>query len=84
MADETPREAVQDALGDFLREGEIITAWVVVAEVADAAGTHLIHRAGGGIEGNDPPMLWSAIGMLRSGEIMAEQQLADLNKDPPG
>ena len=83
MADDVgAREDVQEALKGFLDEGEIITGWVVVAEIADSSGTRLIHRAGGGAEGNEPPMVWTALGMLRSGEVMAEKQLGDQTRDP--
>jgi hypothetical protein len=80
---ENPRTDVQDALGGFLKEGEIITGWCVVAEVADHTGTRLIHRAGGGAEGTEPPTIWEALGMLRAGEIMAEGQLAQMHRDSP-
>lgn len=75
------RTDVQDALGGFLKEGEIITAWCVVAEVVDHNGHRLIHRAGGGAEGTEPPSIWTAVGMLRSGEVTAEEQLRSQNKD---
>jgi hypothetical protein len=77
-----PRTDVQEALGGFLKEGEIITGWCVVAEVADQNGRRLIHRAGGGAEGTEPPMIWTAIGMLQTGQRMAEDQLAQRHKDP--
>lgn len=70
-------DAIQEA---YLQEGEIVTGWIVVAEVADINGKRLIHRAGGGLGGEEPPMIWTALGMLRGAVIAAE---AEVNGAPP-
>lgn len=77
-----PQEDVHEALRGYLDEGELITGWVVVAEVADVNGVRLIHRQGGGDGGTTPPSVWGAMGMLRAGEVVAEKQLGDWTSDP--
>lgn len=77
MEGDDPRTAVQEALQGFAQEGEIITRWCVVMEVVGTTGAGLMHRAGGGHEGRESPTIWTAIGMLRSSQISAEQQLLD-------
>jgi hypothetical protein len=75
------QEEVHEAIGGYLDEGELVRAWVMVVEVADAKGTSLMHRAGGGDDGSNRPTVWEVIGMLRSGERLAEDQLAEISRD---
>lgn len=77
----SPQEQVHEAIGAYLDEGELVTAWVLVVEVADSNGVTLMHRAGGGDDGTNTPSVWEAIGMLRSGEIVAENQLGEQTRD---
>lgn len=76
MSDEAKR-AVHEAAKQFVDEGEIVTSWTMVAEVARPDGNHLIYRSGGGFDGTDSPMHWAVIGMLRSSAVVAEQELID-------
>lgn len=79
------RRATHEALGGFLDEGELLVSWVVVAEVAGPDHCrYLVHRAGGGVDGTDAPMAWTALGMLQSGARLAEDQVAESSRDPDG
>lgn len=72
---------VHEALGGFTDEDELIVSWVVVIETAAANGDrYLMHRAGGGFDGEDAPMAWAALGMLRAGARLAEDQVAALTR----
>lgn len=73
---------VHDAIGGLLDEGELALNWVLTIDVAGPDETrYLAHRAGGGIDGTDNPMVWAAIGMLRAGLVTAEAQLLDVTAD---
>lgn len=70
--------AVHEALGGLLDEGEMVVAWTVTIDVVGPDDTrYLAHRAGGGVDGDDGPMVWSALGMLRASVQVAEDQLRD-------
>jgi hypothetical protein len=76
----TPREQreVHDAIGGLLADGEIAIAWTLTIDVAGPDSMrYLAHRAGGGIDGGDAPMMWTALGMLRASAQVAEAQLAE-------
>jgi hypothetical protein len=80
---------VHDAIGGLLDEGEIAVSWVLTIDVAGQGDLrYLAHRAGGGADGEDGPMAWTALGMLRASAALAEQQLLegtrDADDDPPG
>jgi len=59
------KQQVHEALADFLDEGEIAVSWCLTIDVAGPDGIrYLAHRAGGGADGQDTPMAWTALGML--------------------
>lgn len=67
---------VHEAIGALLDEGEIVVGWTLTIDVAGPDETrYLAHRAGGGIDGDDSPMVWTALGMLRASVQVAEDQL---------
>lgn len=69
---------VHDAIHHLLDEGELPICWVLTIDVAGPDDTrYLAHRAGGGADGNDRPMAWAVLGMLRASAALAEQQLLD-------
>ncbi len=73
---------VHEAISGLLREDEIAVAWTLTIDVAGADEVrYLAHRAGGGSDGNDKPMVWTALGMLRAGLQVAEDQLRDCTED---
>lgn len=77
MSDDAQR-AVHAALGGMLDDDEFALSWVLTIEVAGPDGRrYLAHRAGGGADGTEAPMAWSALGMLRASAQVAERQLAD-------
>lgn len=87
MSERTPRQVVHEAIGAMLGEGEIAVAWVLTIDVAGADGSrYLAHRAGGGHDGGDGPMAWTALGMLETAAGTARAQLHDMTtelEDPP-
>lgn len=73
---------VHDAIGLLLEEGEIAIHWTLTIDVAGPDDTrYLAHRAGGGADGLDGPMAWTALGMLRASVGLAEQQLLEQTVD---
>lgn len=75
--------AVHEALAGYLDPDEIAVAWVLTIDVAGADGTrYLAHRAGGGDQGDEAPMAWTALGMLRASMQVAEQQLRASTIEP--
>lgn len=71
MSSKDVQDAIQKA---FLREGEIVVGWVLTMEVAEPDGAgYLAHRAGGGVDGGNPPSLWGDLGMTeaRAGTVKA-------------
>jgi hypothetical protein len=70
--------AVHEAIGGMLDEGEIAISWTLTIDVAGPdQRRYLAHRAGGGADGADAPVAWTALGMLRASMQAAEQQLRD-------
>ena len=83
MTDEAAQRKVHEAIGDLLAEGEIAISWTLTVDVAGPDGTrYLAHRAGGGHDGTDAPMIWSALGMLRASVQVAEDQLRSCTEPP--
>ena len=81
MSDEA-HEAVHEALSGLLDDGEIAVCWVLTIDVAGPDGMrYLAHRAGGGHDGRDAPMAWTALGMLRASASVAEEQLLSSTDD---
>lgn len=75
-------QALHEAVGGVLDEGEIAIAWTLTIDVAGPDGTrYLAHRSGGGIDGTDHPQVWTALGMLRASLQVAEDQLRDCTVD---
>ena len=74
MTEQEAQAKVHEAIGGLLDEGEIAIAWTLTIDVA-------AHRAGGGIDGNSSPMMWTALGMLRASVGVAERQLAACTGD---
>ncbi len=61
------------ALGEHVaREGEIVTKWVCIVEVAGVDGQYLATRSGGGAEGIEQPTSWEMLGLLHSAMVDAE------------
>ena len=80
--DEDAQRAVHEAIEALLDEHEIAISWVLTIDVAGPDDVrYLAHRAGGGADGNDNPMAWTALGMLRASVGMAEEQLREMTFD---
>lgn len=80
-AHERVHAAIQE---DLLDDGEIAVSWVLTIDVAGPEDTrYLAHRAGGGHNGEDGPMVWTALGMLRASVGVAERQLEEMTFDAP-
>jgi hypothetical protein len=76
------QRAVHEAIGDLLEDGEIAVCWTLTIDVAGSDNTrYLAHRAGGGADGTDNPMAWTALGMLRASMKVAESQVHELTFD---
>lgn len=76
------RQQVHEAIGGLLKDGEIAIGWTLTVDVAGPDDMrYLAHRAGGGIDGNSPPLLWTLIGMLRACALSAEGQLAESTEE---
>jgi len=72
------QRAVHEAVGLFLGENEIAVCWTITIEVAGQDDVrYLAHRAGGGVDGTDAPMCWTALGMLEASRDLALEQLRD-------
>jgi hypothetical protein len=76
-------EAVHRAVADYVAaEGEILTQWMLVAEVATPdGGRRLAHRGGGGYNGHDVPAMWTGLGMLEASAHTVRDQLTDVTGD---
>lgn len=73
---------VHEAISLLLEDGEIAIHWTLTIDVAGPDNVrYLAHRAGGGHDGTDGPMAWTALGMLRASVGVAEQQLLDSTRD---
>lgn len=79
---EQAQRDVHAALAKYLDDGEIAVAWTLTIDIAGPnQSRYLAHRAGGGHDGSDFPMAWTALGMLRSSMQQAEDQLRDATSD---
>lgn len=82
MTDDEAKAKVHEAIGGLLDEGEIVIHWVLTIDVAGTNDTrYLAHRAGGGHDGSDNPMAWTALGMLEASVGLAKHQLLDMTVD---
>jgi hypothetical protein len=82
MSTEDAARAVHAALKKYLDEGEIAISWCLTIDVAGPEDVrYLAHRSGGGIDGTDVPMAWTALGMLQASADMARNQLRDMTVD---
>lgn len=82
MSDDA-QQRVHEAIGGYLEDGELVIGWVLTIEVATQDdGRYLSHRAGGGIDGSEPPTVWTALGMLEGSSTVARDQLRDWTGDP--
>lgn len=82
-SNENGQRAVHEALKEYLDEGEIPICWTLTIDIAGPEGTrYLAHRAGGGLDGTDTPMIWTAVGLLKAGLRVAENQLDDITYTP--
>lgn len=78
MTYEDAQRKVHDAIGSMLDDDEFAMGWVLTIDVAGPDDRrYLAHRAGGGADGTDSPMMWTALGMLRASAQVAEAQLAE-------
>jgi hypothetical protein len=76
------RGRLHQAIQDYLDDGEIAIHWTLTVDVAGPDNSrYLAHRAGGGADGHDFPMAWTALGMLRASVGVAEAQLLDQTGD---
>lgn len=76
------KQEIHQAITHSLDDGEIAIAWTLTIDVAGKDGTrYLAHRAGGGSDGSDMPMVWTALGMLKASLQLTEQQLAAASFD---
>lgn len=82
MTREERYRRVHEAMGLLLDDDEFALHWTLTIDVAGAEGRrYLAHRAGGGADGTDGPMVWTALGMLRASVGVAEAQLLDQTMD---
>ncbi len=73
MTYEDAQRKVHDAIGAMLDDDEFAMGWTLTIDDR----RYLAHRAGGGADGTDGVMQWTALGMLRAGAAVAEQQLLE-------
>jgi len=79
---EDAQRKVHEAIGGMLDDDEFVMAWTLTIDVAGPGDArYLAHRAGGGADGTDSPMMWAALGMLRASVGVAEDQLRDCRRD---
>lgn len=82
MSPEDAKRDLHEAIERCLDENEIAIHWTLTIDVAGPDGTrYLAHRAGGGAGGQDSPMAWTALGMLRASVALAEHQVLALTVD---
>jgi hypothetical protein len=60
-------------------DDEIVTRWVLTAEVVGPEHRYLAHRSG--TADGEHPMIWDALGMLRSSVLWAEVEFVDATGD---
>lgn len=78
MTYEEAHARVHEAIGALLDDDEFAMNWTLTIDVAGPDGRrYLAHRAGGGADGSDSPMVWTALGMLRASVQVAEEQLRE-------
>lgn len=83
MSEEAKRR-VHEAIQSWLDEGEIAICWTLTIDVAGPEDTrYLAHRAGGGFDGTENPMTWTALGMLEASVGVAREQLSVSTEEPP-
>lgn len=81
MTDNSGR-VVHEAAKGYASEGEIVVNWVMTLEIARPdGGTYLAHRSGGGIDGDENPSIWAALGMLEASVDLARCQLRECSDD---
>jgi hypothetical protein len=72
----TPNQYVHEAVKEFCADGELITYWTLTAEVVmPDGGKYLMHRHGGGLDGEDKTTVWHVAGMVRAAMLDIESQL---------
>lgn len=82
MDREAAQQAVHEALRAYLDDGEIAIAWTLTIDVAGPDGIrYLAHRAGGGHDGTEGPVVWAAVGMLEASLNVAREQIAEMTSD---
>lgn len=73
---DSAQKTVQDALGAYLAEGEIVVAWTVTLEVMSPKhGRFLAHRVGGGMDGADSPTDWALYGMRGAAYEISKERM---------
>lgn len=73
---ESARRLVHAGACDYAEDGEVVVGWCIVVEVARPdGGRGLLHRAGGGLEGAEAPVAWTAAGMLMASSDLARAQM---------
>lgn len=78
------REALNSAIKEFLSEYEISISSVLVVDVANLNGKRYVAaRYGGGADGNEIPMIWTAVGLLEAALLGAKDQLVKYTTDVP-
>jgi hypothetical protein len=76
------QQAAHEAISGLLDEGEIAVGWTLTIDVAGQDNVrYLAHRAGGGVDGSQRPMVWTAMGMLQASLDAARDQLRDSTTD---
>lgn len=82
MSTDDAHQRLHAAIEDWLGEGEIAIHWVLTIDVAGPEGLrYLAHRSGGGHDGSQQPMCWTAIGMLEASADVAREQLRETTVD---
>lgn len=82
MTDVDTKRVLHEAIQGHLEPGELAISWVLTVDVAGPDNTrYLAHRAGGGADGHDNPMAWTALGMLQASATVAEAQLLNMTGD---
>lgn len=73
---------VHAALQHFLGDNEVPIAWTLTIDVAGmGGGRYLAHRAGGGLDGQEAPMTWVALGMRQAAADDARDQMRGITVD---
>lgn len=87
MTDEraAAQQRVHEAIQGLLADGELAVCWTLTIDVARPdGGRHLHHHAGGGHDGRDWPMQWTALGMLEASAGVARAQLEEGRTEDDG